>query len=69
MILPNVLFEKFGMRYYGPIDGHDLPSLIKSFEYLKEQDEPVILHIITEKGRGYQPALDMPGQIPRSRAL
>jgi len=62
MILPNVLFEKFGMRYYGPIDGHDLPSLIKSFEYLKEQDEPVILHIITEKGRGYQPALDMPGK-------
>ena len=62
MILPNVLFEKFGMRYYGPIDGHDLPSLIKSFEYLKEQDEPVILHIITEKGRGYQPALDKPGK-------
>lgn len=62
MIVPNVLFEKFGMRYYGPIDGHDLPSLIKSFEYLKEQDEPVILHIITEKGRGYQPALDKPGK-------
>lgn len=62
MILPNVLFEKFGMRYYGPIDGHDLPSLIKSFEHLKEQDEPVILHIITEKGRGYQPALDKPGK-------
>jgi 1-deoxy-D-xylulose-5-phosphate synthase len=62
MIMPNVLFEKFGMRYYGPIDGHDLPSLIKSFEYLKEQDEPVILHIITEKGRGYQPALDKPGK-------
>lgn len=62
MILPNVLFEKFGMRYYGPIDGHDLPSLIKSLEHLKEQDEPVILHIITEKGRGYQPALDKPGK-------
>jgi 1-deoxy-D-xylulose-5-phosphate synthase len=62
MIMPNVLFEKFGMRYYGPIDGHDLPSLIKSFEHLKEQDEPVILHIITEKGRGYQPALDKPGK-------
>lgn len=62
MILPNVLFEKFGMRYYGPIDGHDLPSVIKSLEHLKEQDEPVILHIITEKGRGYQPALDKPGK-------
>ncbi len=62
MLLPNVLFEKFGLRYYGPIDGHDLPSLIKSLEYLKEKDEPVILHIITEKGRGYQPALDKPGK-------
>lgn len=62
MIMPNVLFEKFGLRYYGPIDGHDLPSLIKSLEHLKEKDEPVILHIITEKGRGYQPALDKPGK-------
>ncbi|MGB0993904.1 MAG: 1-deoxy-D-xylulose-5-phosphate synthase [Akkermansiaceae bacterium] len=62
LILPNVLFEKFGLRYYGPIDGHDLPLLIRTFEHLKEQDEPVILHIITEKGRGYEPALDNPGK-------
>ena len=62
LILPNVLFEKFGLRYYGPIDGHDLPLLIRTFEYLKEQDEPVILHIITEKGRGYKPALQNPGK-------
>ena len=62
LILPNVLFEKFGLRYYGPIDGHDLPLLIRTFEYLKEQEEPVILHIITEKGRGYEPALQNPGK-------
>lgn len=62
LILPNVLFEKFGLRYYGPIDGHDLPLLIRTFEYLKQQDEPVILHIITEKGRGYEPALENPGK-------
>ncbi len=62
LILPNVLFEKFGMRYYGPIDGHDLPLLIRTFEHLKTQDEPVILHIITEKGRGYEPALENPGK-------
>ena len=62
LILPNVLFEKFGLRYYGPIDGHDLPLLIKTFEHLKTQDEPVILHIITEKGRGYEPALANPGK-------
>ncbi len=60
LLLPNVLFEKFGMRYYGPIDGHDVGLLIKTFEFLKEQDEPVLLHIITEKGRGYEPAKGNP---------
>src|SRR5690606_29603457 len=56
LIIPNVLFEKFGLRYYGPIDGHDIELLIKTFEFLKDQEEPVILHVITEKGRGYEPA-------------
>jgi 1-deoxy-D-xylulose-5-phosphate synthase len=58
----SVIFEQFGFRYYGPIDGHDLPLLIKTFEFLKTQHEPVILHIITEKGRGYKPALEDPGK-------
>jgi 1-deoxy-D-xylulose-5-phosphate synthase len=62
LLFPNVLFEKFGLRYFGPIDGHNLPLLLKTFDYLKRQDEPVILHIITEKGRGYQPALGNPGK-------
>ncbi|MBL9178442.1 MAG: 1-deoxy-D-xylulose-5-phosphate synthase, partial [Verrucomicrobiaceae bacterium] len=56
----SVLFDEFGIRYYGPIDGHNLPLLIQTFEFLKTQNEPVILHIITEKGRGYKPALDDP---------
>ena len=56
LLFPNVLFEKFGIRYYGPIDGHDIELLVKTFDFLKDQDEPVILHIITEKGRGYEPA-------------
>jgi len=56
LLFPNVLFEKFGIHYYGPIDGHDIDLLVKTFEFLKNQDEPVILHIITEKGRGYEPA-------------
>lgn len=60
LLLPNVLFEKFGMRYYGPIDGHDVQVLTKTLEFLKEQDEPVLLHIITEKGRGYEPAKGNP---------
>jgi len=62
LLFPNVLFEKFGLRYYGPIDGHNLPLLVKTFEHLKTLNEPVVLHIITEKGRGYQPALDNPGK-------
>jgi 1-deoxy-D-xylulose-5-phosphate synthase len=62
LIFPNVLFEKFGLRYYGPIDGHDLPLLVRTFEHLKTLHEPVVLHIITEKGRGYQPAIDNPGK-------
>ena len=62
LLFPNVLFEKFGLRYFGPIDGHDLPLLIHTFEHLKTLHEPVLLHIITEKGRGYQPALENPGK-------
>ena len=62
LLFPNVLFEKFGLRYFGPIDGHDLPLLVRTFEHLKSLHEPVVLHIITEKGRGYQPALDNPGK-------
>ncbi|MFZ9936281.1 MAG: 1-deoxy-D-xylulose-5-phosphate synthase [Luteolibacter sp.] len=62
LLFPNVLFEKFGLRYFGPIDGHDIPLLIHTFEHLKTLHEPVLLHIITEKGRGYQPAIENPGK-------
>jgi 1-deoxy-D-xylulose-5-phosphate synthase len=57
---PSVLFEELGIRYYGPIDGHDIPLLIRTFEFLKTQHEPVILHIQTIKGKGYAPALEQP---------
>ncbi|MFN0127568.1 MAG: 1-deoxy-D-xylulose-5-phosphate synthase [Verrucomicrobiales bacterium] len=62
LIAPSVIFEEFGLRYYGPIDGHDVIALIRMFEFLKAQHEPVLLHILTEKGRGYKPALDNPGK-------
>ena len=62
LLFPNVLFEKFGIRYFGPIDGHNIPLLVKTFEYLKTLTEPVVLHVITEKGRGYQPAIENPGK-------
>ena len=55
---PSMLFEEFGLDYYGPIDGHDLPLLIKTFQFLKAQNRPVVLHAITQKGRGFQPALE-----------
>jgi 1-deoxy-D-xylulose-5-phosphate synthase len=58
LLWPSVLFEEFGLEYYGPIDGHNLPLLVESFKFLKAQDHPVLLHILTQKGRGYQPALD-----------
>lgn len=62
LLAPSVVFEEFGIRYFGPIDGHNVQTLIDTFEYLRDQEEPVILHIITEKGRGYTPALDNPGK-------
>ena len=60
LVLPSVIFEDLGLRYYGPIDGHDIPLLIQTFEFLKRQNEPVLLHIITQKGKGYAPALAKP---------
>ena len=60
LLAPSVIFEDLGLRYYGPIDGHDIPLLIRTFEFLKTQNEPVILHILTKKGKGYAPALEKP---------
>ena len=54
---PSVIFEELGLKYYGPIDGHDIATLIKTFEFLKTQKRPVLLHVLTKKGRGFEPAL------------
>ena len=59
MLWPSMLFEEFGLEYFGPIDGHNLPQLIETFKFLKAADRPVLLHVITQKGRGFQPALDL----------
>ena len=58
MLLPSLIFEEFGLTYYGPIDGHNIGLLIETFRFLKVQNRPVILHALTQKGRGFQPALD-----------
>jgi 1-deoxy-D-xylulose-5-phosphate synthase len=60
LIAHSVLFEDLGFRYYGPIDGHDTQTLIHTLEFLKTQEEPVLLHILTTKGKGYEPALMQP---------
>jgi 1-deoxy-D-xylulose-5-phosphate synthase len=60
LLVPSVIFEELGLRYYGPIDGHDIPLLTRTFEFLKSQDEPVLLHILTKKGKGYEPAIAKP---------
>ena len=58
LLWPSMLFEEFGLQYFGPIDGHNLPLLIETFKFLKTLDHPVLLHVLTQKGRGFQPALD-----------
>ena len=59
MLWPSMLFEEFGLEYFGPIDGHNLPQLIETFKFLKSANRPVLLHVLTQKGRGFQPALDL----------
>jgi 1-deoxy-D-xylulose-5-phosphate synthase len=54
------LFEKFGLRYLGPIDGHNLDELVKNLEFAKHCDTPVILHVLTKKGKGLDAALNSP---------
>jgi 1-deoxy-D-xylulose-5-phosphate synthase len=56
----SLLFEEFGLRYLGPIDGHNLELLIKSLEYAKACDYPVVLHVLTQKGKGFEAALKHP---------
>lgn len=56
MVAPGVLFEDMGLKYFGPIDGHDLPVLEETLSDLRRFDGPVLLHVVTRKGRGYGPA-------------
>src|ERR1019366_4300256 len=55
-----VFFEEMGMRYLGPIDGHNLPLLISTLEFAKQCDHPIVIHILTQKGKGYEAALKSP---------
>ncbi len=62
MLVSGVLFEELGFTYVGPVDGHDLESLIAILEDAKRTDEPMVIHCITEKGKGYRPAEQNPSK-------
>lgn len=60
LIIPGTLFEEFGFNYIGPIDGHDLPTLLETIRNVKKLEGPQFLHVITKKGKGYGPAEEDP---------
>lgn len=57
---PGTLFEELGLRYYGPIDGHDIKTLVEIFKRVKQLKGPIMLHVVTQKGKGYAPAEENP---------
>jgi len=60
MVVPGTLFEELGFKYLGPHDGHDLQGLIDLLQENKDYDGPLLIHVITKKGKGYTPAEDKP---------
>ena len=60
MLIPTTIFETMGMTYLGPVDGHDLESLITLLGLAKEMKKPVLIHVLTQKGKGYGPAEEHP---------
>lgn len=62
MVMPGTLFEEFGFNYIGPIDGHDIDALIDTLQNIKQLNGPQFLHIVTQKGRGFEPAEENPNK-------
>ena len=60
VVPPSQLFESLNIPYFGPVDGHDIESLVRLFEALSEVDHPVLLHVHTKKGKGFEPADEGP---------
>ena len=59
-IVGSSLFEAYGLRYIGPIDGHDLDAVTRHLEFAKDSHQPIILHMMTKKGKGFEPAMAAP---------
>ncbi|MBN2001339.1 1-deoxy-D-xylulose-5-phosphate synthase, partial [candidate division KSB1 bacterium] len=55
-IVPGILFERFGFRYFGPVDGHNISSLVRLFREVKRINGPILVHMMTTKGKGFKPA-------------
>ena len=57
-------FEDMGITYIGPIDGHNVPLMVDTLNRAKQLDEPIIIHVVTKKGKGYRPAEQNPAKYP-----
>ena len=62
LVVPGMFFEDMGITYLGPVDGHDINAMVKAFKEAKKRKSAVIVHVITQKGRGYEPALRHPAR-------
>lgn len=62
LVIPGMLFENMGLTYLGPVDGHDMRQLGKVLQETKRKQGPVLIHVLTEKGRGYEPAMRHPAR-------
>lgn len=62
LIVPQSIFEELGFTYLGPVDGHDLPGLLEVMQAATKVDGPVLVHVLTKKGKGYKPAEDCPNK-------
>ncbi|MBR4208148.1 MAG: 1-deoxy-D-xylulose-5-phosphate synthase [Lachnospiraceae bacterium] len=62
LVMPNMLFENMGITYLGPVDGHDIPAMLKALEDAKRVQGAVIVHVLTKKGKGYAPAEKHPAR-------
>lgn len=62
LVIPGMLFENMGLTYLGPVDGHDMRQLGKVLQEAKQKQGPVLIHVLTEKGRGYEPAMRHPAR-------
>ena len=63
MVIPGMLFENMGMLYLGPVDGHDIPAMVKALKEASKVEGPVLVHVRTHKGKGYLPAERHPARL------